>query len=146
MIKFAKVRDVKSPNRGTLESAGLDFFVPKDFNPRLLVPGEDVMIPSGIKVKIEPGKALIAFNKSGVATKKHLQIGACVVDSDYQGEVHLHLTNIGIDTSLVKPGDKIAQFILMDVGIDIPEEVEEKDLYSYETERGTGMCGSTGEK
>ena len=43
-------------------------------------PGQSVLIPSGIHVKVPDGYALIYFNKSGVASKKHLHVGACVVD------------------------------------------------------------------
>jgi hypothetical protein len=32
-IKFLKIRDVKSPERGTDEAAGIDFFVP-EYNPK----------------------------------------------------------------------------------------------------------------
>ena len=30
-MKFKKIRDVKSPVRGTPESAGIDIFIPNDF-------------------------------------------------------------------------------------------------------------------
>ena len=31
-MRFLKIRDVKSPERGTEKSAGIDFFIPNDFN------------------------------------------------------------------------------------------------------------------
>ena len=52
-IKFVKVRDVKTPERGTSVAAGTDFFVPYDFNdgqPYLLKPQEDLLIKSGISI------------------------------------------------------------------------------------------------
>lgn len=149
-MEFAKVRDVKSPNRGTSQSAGIDFFIPEDFPQTKLHRGDSAFIPSGIKVKVPTGYALIAFNKSGVATKQGLQVGACVVDEDYQGEIHIHVTNVsgkGIDGSTVlNPGDKIMQFILLPVLYAKPIEVKEEDLYDTTTERGTGGFGSTGTK
>ena len=51
-MKFAKVRDVKSPVRGTAKSAGIDFFVPNDCQVIKLFPQRDVLIPSGIKAAI----------------------------------------------------------------------------------------------
>jgi len=30
-MKFLKIRDVKSPERGTCLSSGIDFFIPNDF-------------------------------------------------------------------------------------------------------------------
>ena len=37
-----------------------------------------------------------------VATKKNLQVGACVVDCGYQGEVHIHLTNVGFEPTNIE--------------------------------------------
>lgn len=144
-MKFIKIRPVKSPTRGTDQSAGIDFFVPDDFENHLLYPSCQVNIPSGIKVKIPSCTALIAFNKSGVATKNQLQVGACVVDSDYQGEVHLNLYNRGTAPVLITPGMKITQFVLVPViYTSIVEVTNEQELYNgIITERGEGAFGST---
>ena len=92
-------------------------------------------------------KALIAFNKSGVATKMGLTIGACVIDEDYQGEIHLHLINASAFNVTIQPGDKIAQFILLDMDYDGVEEVYTLgQLFTEESERGEGGFGSTGHK
>lgn len=144
-MKISKIRDVKTPVRGTPLSAGLDFFVPNDFpGEHFLLPGDSVNIPSGIKVKVPHGYALIFKNKSGVATKRGLQVGACVVDEDYQGEVHLHVRNICLDVQSVKPGEKLVQALLVPVSYEDVEEVPEDELYEDKTERGEGGFGSTG--
>ena len=78
-MKFTKTRDVKSPTRANSTDAGIDFFIPNDYEGTDLVPGESAFIPSGVKVNVPEGFALIAFNKSGVAVKKNLHVGACVV-------------------------------------------------------------------
>lgn len=147
-MKFLKIRDVKSPNRGTSKSAGIDFFIPNDFEEVVLEPGQSTLIPSGLKVNIPENLAFIAFNKSGVATKKHLIVGACVIDEDYQGEVHLHLINVGDEPIAVSPGEKILQCILMPIVYEPVEMVETEDeLWEGKvTERGTGGFGSTGTK
>jgi hypothetical protein len=45
----------------------------------ILPPHSRIMLPSGIKSRMAgPGRALIAANKSGVATKHGLVVGACV--------------------------------------------------------------------
>ena len=101
MLKVFKTRDVKTPERSG-RNAGFDFFIPNDIDhdPVLggfyINPQSHQSIPSGIKVNVPEGYALVAFNKSGIATKKGLQVGACVVDCGYQGEVHIHLTNVGL--------------------------------------------------
>ena len=94
------------------------------------------------------GHALIAFNKSGIATKRNLQVGACVVDEDYQGEVHIHMTNVGSSMSEINGGDKIVQFILIPVYYaDIEEIKTEAELFeNVLSERKSGGFGHTGDK
>lgn len=147
-MKFLKVRDVKTPTRGTSSSAGIDFYIPNEYESHLIIPGGSVLIPSGIKVNIPNNHALIAFNKSGVATKKGLTVGACVVDEDYQGEIHIHLTNISNQVVAVDPGEKIVQFLLMPIIYDSIEIVENEELLweGKISERGEGGFGHTDEK
>lgn len=146
-MKILKTRSVKTPLRGTAKSAGIDFFIPDDFPVTTIWPLDDVLIPSGIKIQVPENKALIAFNKSGVATKKKLVIGACVIDEDYQGEVHLHLINTSHENVTIHPGDKIAQFILIDMYYDTIDEVDSlEQLFPEISERGEGGFGSTGHK
>ena len=143
-MKVQRVRKVKLPTRGTPKSAGLDFYVPDDYEDRRISPGQSVLIPSGIRVEVPEGYALIAFNKSGIAVKKQLYVGACVIDEDYQGEIHIHLTNVGAAYARIYPGDKIAQFVLVPVLYADIEEVDE--LHKVPTKRGTGAFGSTDDK
>lgn len=144
-LKFTKIRNVKSPTRGTAKSAGIDFFVPESFPNTTLGFGQQVIIPSGIKVKVPEDCALIAFNKSGIATKNQLQVGACVVDEDYQGEVHINVYNRGVESVTITPGMKLTQFILMPVEYcSIVEVEDEGELYcGVVTQRGDGGFGST---
>ncbi len=145
-LKVALVRDVKPPSRGTNGSAGIDFFIPNDYPQNLcvLAPGERCFIPSGVKANVPDGYALIAFNKSGVALKKQLFVGACVVDSDYQGEIHLHLVNTSTKHVEISPGEKILQFLLVPVDHGEVHVVEQEDLFTQTTSRGAGGFGSTG--
>lgn len=141
-MKLQKLRNVKTPNRGTASSAGIDFYVPEDFETVVLKPGEATLIPSGIKMQLPRGYALIAFNKSGVAVKQGLSVGACVVDEDYEGEIHLHMINTSNKDQTIATGQKLVQFVLVPVAYFDIEEVEE--LQSRNTERGSGGFGSTG--
>ena len=109
-------------------------------------PHKSINIESGIRVEVPKGFALIAFNKSGVALKKGLQVGACVVDEDYQGEIHLHLTNISSETAKISGGEKLVQFLLVKIGYHDAQEVKKGKLYKTKTERGEGGFGSTGTK
>ena len=162
-MKFAKIRNVKSPVRGTGKAAGIDFFVPNfGSNKGFIVnPGTDVLIPSGIKMEIPEGYMLMAADKSGVVTSKWaclgagrtpkaeafesiVILGAKIVDEDYQGEIHIHVVNVGKAKAHIKPGMKIAQFILVPVSYEGLEEVSESELFSRSSERGDGALGSTG--
>ena len=145
-MKISKVRNVKTPTRGTNGSAGIDFFVPNDYPSNLCTidPGERFFIPSGIKANVPDGYALIAFNKSGVSLKKGLLAGACVVDSDYQGEIHLHLVNSTTQKVTIEPGEKILQFLLIPVDHCEVDLVREEELFDIQTSRGSGGFGSTG--
>ena len=162
-MKVAKVRDVKTPERGTAKSAGIDFFVPNDFVEKVLPPQCDMLIPSGIKAQVPEGFMLMAAEKSGVVTSKRAAVeagrtpkptaytttvvlGAKIVDEDYQGEIHIHLVNVGNEYVTIKPGTKIAQFILVPVSYQDIEVVPEVELFSETTERGEGGFGlGTGE-
>lgn len=53
-MKITKIREVKTPTRGTECSAGLDFYVPKGFTARL-TSGTDILVPSGIRVEVPHG-------------------------------------------------------------------------------------------
>jgi len=146
-MKITKIKDVKTPTRANTTDAGVDFFIPNDYNGKTeLSPGESCFIPSGIKVNVPEGYALIAFNKSGVATKKGLHVGACVVDCGYQGELHINLTNVSAEDQTIAAGDKIVQFVLLPLGDPSIELVEENNLYESVSTRGEGGFGSSGTK
>ena len=174
-LKYCKVRDVKSPNRGTAKSAGLDFYVPSSIDKDtieskckitgcyphieydshsmtikkiILKPGESIMIPSGIKMRVPDGYALAFMNKSGVGAKKQLDRLAELVDCDYEGEIHINVVNNGNRDQEINAGDKIIQGVVIPVSFIQPEEVENEEvLFSGSTsERKSGGFGSTGNK
>jgi len=141
-MKITKIKDVKTPQRSG-RSAGIDFFIPNDFPITTINPGEDIFLELGIKVAIPRNYCLIAFNKSGVAIKG-LTVGACVVDEDYQGPIHLHLFNVSKQPVKIMNGQKIIQFLLLPVWHEEIEEVPLSELYSESSQRGEGGFGSTG--
>jgi len=164
-MKYTKIYKVKSPTIGTELSAGIDFYIPEftesfskrflsinnnitlnfDSNFFRLAPHERVNIPSGIKVELKENQCLIAFNKSGVSTKLGLDVLACVIDSDYQGEIHLSLVNTSINYIDLYAGQKIVQFILFNIPKVMLIEVSEKSMYLKKTKRSKNGFGSTGE-
>ena len=167
-MRIFKVKDVKTPTRGTAMSAGIDLYIPneffikkeedlisaptygKDIQTLKLEPGESVLIPSGIRVKVPKNRALIAFNKSGVAVKKNLMVGACVIDEDYTGEIHIDVKNVGNKETWIQAGEKIIQLLCIPVDyVSIIESKSEEECFgkSLDTsERGQKGFGSTGTK
>ena len=133
-------KNAKMPTRGTYESAGLDFYTPEYI---FIPPRSDLLVPLGLKMKFPEGWALIFKEKSGIATRKKIDIGACVVDSDYRGIVHAHLINNSDDEVIFYQGDKVVQGIMVQVWLGEPKQV---DKLNDITERGSGGFGSTGEK
>lgn len=167
-IRFTKIRDVKSPSRNQGD-AGSDFYVPEytdEFahvlleknsknNVKLLnhkeieiSPHSQILIPSGIKVDILDKLTYLDFeNKSGIATKKELLIGAQVIDAIYQGEVHINVHNVSDKFQVIEFGQKLAQAIHKEYRNTEWEEISNEEYDKIETsERGTGGFGSTGLK
>ena len=166
-IQVARVRDVKMPERGTSKSAGIDFFIPEDFSGAMVMPGEDILIPSGIMALIPDGYMLMAADKSGIASSTRAKedcetdmklkaidttisstviVGAKIVDEDYPGEIHIHLINVGEQAIWLERNQKVAQFILVPVSYaDICEaspEVVSAAIKAKNSERNGGF-GST---
>lgn len=143
IIKYSKIREVKSPSMGTPNSAGIDVFIPNEFEKIEFLPNVSVKVPTGLKFNIPEGYALIFYNKSGIASKKNLVLGACVIDSDYQGEVIVNLHNIGTETQTLIGGDPISQLLIKKVLKMDLIETDFTELYDKPTERGEGGFGST---
>lgn len=160
-MEFCKVREVKSPIRAHETDAGIDFFIPEyskelknkisgsnisiEENGLSILSYGRILIPSGIHVKLDHGIALIAFNKSGVASKLGLIVGSCVVDESYMGEVHLSLVNPSSSEVRLHWGQKIVQFIEIPVKYNKVVEYSSIDkLYKgFDSERKDGGFGST---
>ena len=145
MLQFIKVKDVKSPEKGTDSAAGFDFFIPNDlYDIASISPNGSVKIPSGIKMILPPGYCLLMVNKSGIALKG-LIVGACLVDEDYRGEVHLHVINTTNEWIKLESGQKLVQGMLLPVpNMPALEITKEEFSKSENTERGSGGFGSTG--
>jgi len=145
-LRVFRTRDVKLPERNG-RNVGFDFFVPNDFKEMKINSLESINIPSGIIVKIPIGHALIAFNKSGIAVNYNLQVGACIVDENYTGEIHLNVVNLKKKKFKILPGMKLLQFALIKVNYAVVMEHDSiLEMYKDEDhkERGNKGFGSTG--
>ena len=155
LLEYYMVRkDVYPPVRANPSDAGLDICFSPDLSKKkgishdLLVvePRESVIIPTGLKFGVPHGYMLEVKNRSSMAAKRNLVVGACVIDSGYAGEVFINLHNIGTETQLVEKGAKIAQLVMVPVISFQTFENEEGTLYEYPvtiSARGSGALGST---
>jgi len=75
-------------------------------------PGQAILIPLCLKVRFDPEWVMIIHNKSGVATKQRYSVGAEVVDSSYQGEIHAHLINDSPTPKFITFGQKVVQAVI----------------------------------
>jgi len=154
-LKVFKLRETaKLPIRAYPTDAGMDlFYCPNDesnnnFNKKdeiRIGPGSGSVIPTGLKIGVPKGYMLEIKNKSGVATKQRLVVGACVVDSGYDGEIFVNLNNIGTSVKAIVPGQKIAQAVLVPVETCDVEEIKQDNVYGEQTLRASGGFGSTGD-
>ena len=70
-------------------------------------------------------------------------VGACVIDCGYDGQVFVNLHNIGLSEQLIKPGDKLAQLVL--IPVETCDFVVTDAKLNDNSSRGEGGFGSTGD-
>jgi dUTP pyrophosphatase len=127
------------PTRGSEESAGLDLYAAIDEPKIHVVPGQTVLVPTGLKCKFNPGWAAFLWDRSGMGFKGiHRYAG--LIDSDYRGTWGVVLNNSTNDTITIKPYDRIAQVVFQRCWIGTPR----LGNVSVDTKRGVGGFGSTG--
>ena len=131
------------PAYETAGSAGMDLraAVAEDA-PVTLEPGARGLIPTGLKIALQPGFEAQVRPRSGLALKHGI---TCLntpgtVDSDYRGEVGVILVNLGQAPFVIRRGERIAQMVIARHEQAAIAEVESLD----ETARGAGGFGSTG--
>ena len=112
---------LRLPERATAGSAGYDFYSPRDFE---LKSGETLLIPTGVRARIDEGWVLMLFPRSGLGFKYRLQLNNTVgvIDSDYfsaknEGHIFLKLFNAGDRTVGVRAGEAVAQGVFVPFGI-----------------------------
>ena len=135
----------KLPVRAHETDAGMDFFFsPIEGSAARIKPGQSVLLETGIKMEVPSGTMLQIMNKSGIASKRNLITGACVVDEGYTGEIFVNLHNIGTETEFIDPGQKVAQGVFVTIEKPTLWEIQEDEIYDSGTSRGDGALGSTG--
>lgn len=131
------------PAYETAGSAGMDLraAVAEDA-PLTLAPGARALVPTGLKIALEPGYEAQVRPRSGLALKHGITClnSPGTVDSDYRGEVGVILINHGDLPFEIRRGERIAQLVIARHEQAMIAEVDSLD----ETARGAGGFGSTG--
>ena len=141
--------DVELPTRGTEQSAGYDFVSPISFK---LAPGEQIVIPTGIRCRMYSDHVLMLYPRSSVGIKHNISFANTtpIIDADYynaknEGHILLAFKNNNKrswsrkknsqNTWVVNAGDRICQGVIIQYGITMDDNANNKR---------TGGIGSTG--
>jgi dUTP pyrophosphatase len=135
-------REFPLPTYATAGSAGLDLRACIDAD-LLLEPGKAELIPTGLAIYVQdPGLAAVVLPRSGLGHKHGVVLGNLVglIDSDYQGQLMVSCWNRGREPFTIRPGERIAQLVVVPV---VQVDLEVVEDFST-TERGAGGFGSSG--
>ena len=159
----------KLPTYATDGSAAMDIYSPAEYT---IGPGECIIIPTGLKVNLPVGYALLIQPRSGMSRKTKLRVANTpgLIDSDYHEEIGVIVENIDApikDVEVVQSpgasmfgaaptavnlygssftigkGERFAQMRLVEVPVVNWLPVE--SLGEFENDHGVGF-GSTGTK
>ena len=131
------------PRRATAGSAGYDFYSPFDIE---LEAGQSILIPTGIKARMDAGWVLLLFPRSGLGFRYRFQLdnSVGVIDQDYydnpknEGHIMAKMTNDSREgkTLSIKAGQAFMQGVFVPFGT-----ADEEDVTAI---REGGMGSTTG--
>lgn len=140
-LRFIKLRDdAIVPTQAHEGDAGSDLYAVEGTT---LEPGARAKVPTGIAIAIPDGHAGLVLPRSGLAHKHGITLTNTpgLIDSGYRGELQVLMLNTDrIETYEVKPGDRIAQLVVVAFAAIAWTGVDEFE----ETTRGDGGFGSSG--
>ena len=123
--------------RGKPHDAGQDIHSSED---TVVEAGGSHLISTKLFIAIPPDSVGLLWSRSGLSVKHGIECGAGCIDSNYRGEVKVHLFNHGSEPFVIKKGDRIAQLLTMPINLNNYETVDELP----NSDRGEGGFGSSG--
>ena len=155
--------NAKPPTYATNGSAAMDVYSPEEY---VIGPGETVVIPTGLKVNIPLGYALLIQPRSGMSRKTKLRVANTpgLIDWDYHDEIGVIVENIDAplkdfdiqqdgeallkgplygSSFTIGKGERFAQMRLVEVPL--VNWLPVSSLGSFENDHGSGF-GGTGTK
>jgi len=138
-IKITLAPDAKAPTYATDGSACFDFY---SRSYAKVAHQQSHFFNTGVSVEVPEGHVMLIFSRSGHGFNHTTRLVNCVgvIDSDYRGAVAVKLINDGGPPLEIRPGDRIAQGMI----VPFPRVAFEVVSQLEGTERGSGGFGSTG--
>jgi dUTP pyrophosphatase len=143
LIRLPHGEGLDLPAYETKGAAGMDLRAAVEDGATLtLAPGKRALVPTGFIFEIPEGFEAQIRPRSGLAFKHGITClnSPGTIDSDYRGEVHALLINLGEEPFEITRGMRIAQMVIAPVTQVRVAEIAEIS----ETARGAGGFGSTG--
>ncbi|MEF9960128.1 MAG: dUTP pyrophosphatase [Niameybacter sp.] len=160
-IYFAKVKENAIIPTKREEDGAFDLYACFEEEYRIIAPHETQMVPTGLASAFSSDYVAI-LKERGSNGSKGIGQRAGVIDSGYRGEWFVPLTNhntvpvvilkesytgdkSAFGEAIIYPYEKgMSQCILVEVPKLKTEEISYEALLRFESERGTGMLGSSG--
>lgn len=110
------------PARQTSQAAAYDLKAATDYTIPPFQPGvKPILVPTGVKVKLNSNQVLLCFNRSSNPIKRNLFLanGVGVIDADYfdnetnEGEIFASFYNYGPQNYQIHRGDRIMQGMIV---------------------------------
>lgn len=141
-VKFFKNHpDATLPTRANPTDAGLDLY---SVTAKTLRPGDRYLFDTGVVVQLREGQVGLIHPRSGLTAKHGITVlnAPGTIDQAFRASVKVLLINHGDKPHLVNVGDRIAQLVVQDVSL---EQAEWTETIDWETDRGQGGFGSSGQ-
>lgn len=135
-IKFFK-ENIKIPKKSYNTDGGFDCFIPNEFE---IKPLETLCLDLGFGLEVPKGYAAMLIPRSSIA-KKGLIIQTAVIDSGYQGEIHLIVTNCSNNTYCFDKDNRICSLITYKYLNDDLQEISDFTTESQRKNNGLGHSG-----
>jgi dUTP pyrophosphatase len=140
-LRLIKLREKTTlPTRAHDNDAGLDLYAAEGAR---IAPGARVSVGTGLAVAVPEGLAGLVLPRSGLALKHGITLinSPGLIDPGYRGEVRVVLLNTDQTMDFhCKPGDRIAQLLLVPIATARPMQADALD----DSLRGSAGFGSTG--
>ena len=141
LVRIVNKSPFENPAYASIMSAGCDLQA-NIKEPLAVVPGEIVLVPTGIFISLPKGFEAQIRSRSGLTLNHGIVVanGIGTIDADYRGEIKVILTNISKEEYRISAGERIAQMVISEIKQAVFTDSDELD----DTERSDGGFGHSG--